>query len=297
MVDMLDNFKAFVAAAEHGSFTSAAKSMGMTISTMSRRIQDLEGHLGAELFHRSPQGLSLTITGKKYYQECAMFIHELSTRIEDLQKSINSMEGSLTVAMPSNLGSGPLDEFWERFASCYPQVMLKIHLVDPLDDMTSIPIDIGIQSGSRRNSPLIQDRIGFITPVLVASPNFTGKLPTDLEALSESASVAADIFSEWSLVHGDREEVMPKKHIHTSNDMNVIVSLVKAGAGIALLPLSVVHREIKNGSLIQVLPRWSGQPREIYLIRPYQRTLSIRAKTFQDQLLEFLSDQSWFHSA
>ncbi|GAA5509710.1 LysR family transcriptional regulator [Novipirellula caenicola] len=222
---MLDNFKAFVAAAEHGSFTSAARSMGMTISTMSRRVHELESHLGVELFHRSTQGLSLTITGKTYFQECASFIHELNTRLDNLQKSITSMEGKLTVAMPTNIGSGPLNEFWERFATRYPQIVLRIHLTDPLDDMSLVPVDIGIQSGTRRNSPLVQKRIGAITPVIVASSTFSGEIPSEIEALNQCPSVAADLFSEWKLVNGDRNEVVQKQHVHTSNDMNVIVSL------------------------------------------------------------------------
>ncbi|PQO33677.1 LysR family transcriptional regulator [Blastopirellula marina] len=291
---MLDNFKAFVAAAEQGSFTNAANSMGMTISTMSRRVQELEAHLGAELFHRSSQGLTLTITGRTYYQECAAFINELSTRIDDLQKSITSMEGSLTVAMPTNLGSGPLDEFWQSFASRNPQILLRVHLVDPLDDISSLPIDIGLQSGSRRNSHLIQERIGTITPVLVASSSFSGDIPSDIEALRQSASVAADLFGEWILSNGERQEVIPKQHVHTSNDMKVILSLVKAGAGIALLPLSIVQREIENGNLKRILLPWSGLPREIFFIRPYQRTPSVRAKRFEEELLMFLSEQPWF---
>lgn len=291
---MLDNFKAFIAAAEHGSFTNAARANGMTISTMSRRVQDLEAHLGAELFHRSPQGLSLTITGEAYYRECAVFINEVSTRIDDLQKSINSMEGTLTVALPANFGSGPLDPFWEQFAARYPQIMLKIHLTDPLEDAGAIPIDIGIQSGSRLNSHLLQERIGSITPVLVGSPNCSDTLPSSIESLEECVSVAADIFSEWSLSNGERCEVLKKRHLHTSNDMNVIVRLVKAGAGIALLPLSIVQKEIERGNLKHILPQWTGQPREMFLIRPYQRTQSIRAETFQDELLAFLSESPWF---
>ncbi|GAA5509435.1 LysR substrate-binding domain-containing protein [Novipirellula caenicola] len=71
-------------------------------------------------------------------------------------------------------------------------------------------------------------------------------------------------------------------------------SLVRSGAGIALLPLSIIQHEIKSGALKRVLHQWSGQPREIFLIWPYQRTLSVRAKCFQEELLAFLDEQTWF---
>jgi LysR family transcriptional regulator AphB len=74
----------------------------------------------------------------------------------------------------------------------------------------------------------------------------------------------------------------------------VILSLVKSGAGVALLPLSMVHHEIESGTLKRVLQDWTGQPRQIFLIWAYQRTQSVRAKRFQDELLAFLAEQSWF---
>ena len=79
--------------------------------------------------------------------------------------------------------------------------------------------------------------------------------------------------------------------------MSVTLSLVKAGAGVALLPLSMVHTDIEQGRLVHLLPQWSGKPRLIYLIWPYQRTLSIRAKLFQKELLEFLGTQQWFSAS
>lgn len=291
---MLDDFKAFVAAAEHSSFTGAAKSLGMTISTMSRRVQELESHLGVELFHRTSQGLSLTSVGEMYFQECAVFINELNIRIDNLQKSLNSVEGSLTVAMPTNIGSGPLNDFWERFFHRYPQITLRIHLADPREEMPPIPVDIGVQSGSRPNSLLIQERIGSVPSVLVASRDFASVGLEDIESLRECPSVAADLFNEWRLANGDYQETVAKQHVHTSNDMTVVMSLVKAGAGIALLPLSIVHHELESGSLKHVLPQWSGQSRELFWIWPYQRTLSTRAKCFKSELEEFLAEQAWF---
>lgn len=127
---MLDHLKTFIVAAEHPSFSSAAAALGLPVSTVSRRVSELESQLGAELFHRSNKGLTLTNTGETYFQECAGFIKELDTRITNLHNSINSLSGSLTVVAPINIGSGPLDEFWKQFVARHPQIALNVQLVD-----------------------------------------------------------------------------------------------------------------------------------------------------------------------
>lgn len=110
-----------------------------------------------------------------------------------------------------------------------------------------------------------------------------------------SASIAAQLFSEWQLTNNVNTHTLRKEHIHTSNDMHTIVNLVKAGAGVALLPKSMVYKELATGELINILPDYRGVERELFLVWPYQRTLSLRAQCFKDKLCQFLAAQSWFN--
>ena len=118
----------------------------------------------------------------------------------------------------------------------------------------------------------------------------------DITDLKSYPSIAAQLFSDWILIKNDQKQFIHKKHKHISNDMNVTLNLVKAGAGIALLPMSMVHRELQNGVLKLVLPLWSGMPRDIYLLWPNKRVLSARAKRFRDELIVFLHTQKWFNA-
>ncbi|MCS6192576.1 LysR family transcriptional regulator [Shewanella baltica] len=293
---MLDNLKIFVAAAEQRSLTNAALSLGMTIATVSRRMSELEQQLGCELFHRSNKGLTLTPAGTAYYEETASFIHELDLRLVNLDKSLNSLDGELRVMAPTNIGNGPLDQFWQSFVANNPSISLSILLADPRDNVIPQQVDIAICSGPQQNSSLIQQRIGSITPILVAAPNETNILPLEIGDLERYPSIAAQLFSDWILLSDNETQSLRKKHHHISNDMNVTLNLVKAGAGIALLPMSMVHRELANGEVVRVFPAWAGVPREIFLLWPYQRTLSIRAKHFRDELSNYLREQQWFNS-
>ncbi|MBD1574646.1 LysR family transcriptional regulator [Gilvimarinus agarilyticus] len=294
---MLDNLKIFISAAEQRSLSGAAEDLGMTIATVSRRVNELEQKLQCELFHRSNKGLRLTSSGQAYYEETADFIHALDLRLLNLERSLNSLEGELRVMAPTNIGNGPLNQFWRSFVENNAGISLNILLGDPGDDVISNQVDIAIRSGPQQNSSLIQQKLGTIKPILVASSAFKDRMPKDLSTLELLPSIAAQLFSEWTLSNGDEERLINKKHNHISNDMAVTLNLVNAGAGIALLPMSMVYHEIENGTLIRILPTWSGVPREISLLWPKKRTLSARSKRFREELIEFLRKQAWFSMA
>ena len=291
---MLDNLKIFIAVAEQQSLTSGAEHLGMTIATVSRRISELEVKLGCELFHRSNKGLSLTQAGQAYYDETADFVHELNSRLSNLENTLNSLEGELKIMAPTNIGSGPLNNFWRSFALNNPHISLNICLGDPDKDVIANQVDIAIRSGPQQNSSLIQNKLGKIHSVLVVSPDYQNLLPETINQLDFHPSIAAQLFKNWELEKGPEKFVLSKKHEHISNDMNVTLNLVKAGAGIALLPMSIVHEDIKKGKLIQVLSPWEGAQREISLLWPQKRTLSKRALKFKEELIAFLAEQPWF---
>lgn len=100
-------------------------------------------------------------------------------------------------------------------------------------------------------------------------------------------SITTQLFSDWILIKNDHKQFIHKKHKHINNDMNVTLNLVKAGAGIALLTMSMVHRALQNGDLKLVLPPWNGMPREIHFLWLNKRVLSARAKLFRDELIFF----------
>ena len=154
---MLDNLKIFITVAELKSLTRGAESLGMTIATVSRRLHELEKKLGCELCHRSNKGLTLTNAGQVYYEETASFIHELDIRLLNLDNALNSLSGELKVMVPTNIGSGPLNEFWRNFTVNNPDILLNITLGDPDDDVISNQIDIAIRSGPQENRQVIKN--------------------------------------------------------------------------------------------------------------------------------------------
>ena len=291
---MLDDLKIFIVAADAKSLTSAADKLGMTIATVSRRIAHLEQTLGAVLLHRSTKGLTLTTTGESYYRECAEFIEALDQRIFDLDSTLNSLEGEVKILAPTNLGAGPLDDFWAQFTAQYPQISLRIELSNSYESLQDTQADLALRSGQSNNLSLIQRKVGEIQGILVASPTLT-PFPETLTELEHTQSVVGQLFTDWHLTHTSGKTVtLDKRHRHTSNDMRIAVTLVKHGQGVTLIPESLVHEEISSGQLRRVLPDWHGRKREIYLVWPYRRSLSVRAKLVRDELIAYLHSQAWF---
>ncbi|QUX93900.1 LysR family transcriptional regulator [Marinomonas sp. CT5] len=293
---MLDDLKIFITAANKNSLTAAAQHLDMTIATVSRRISALEHKLGCELLNRSTKGLTLTPVGESYYQECAEFIDALDQRISNLDQTLNSLKGDLKILAPVNLGSGPLDAFWQEFVKLYPDIELNIELSNTLQDIKDTRADIALRSGSLPSSSLIQKKLGHIEPVLVASSKAPFPLPQTIDDLLQTPSIASNMFADWLLIKDQNEHhPLNKEHRHISNDMSITLNLTKAGAGIALIPMSMVSADLETGELIRVLPEWRGQNREIFLVWPYRRSLSARAKLLKDELTKFLHQQTWFH--
>lgn len=294
---MLDELQIFIVAVEEGSLTSAAGRMNLTVATVSRRISALEDHLGCRLLHRSPRGLTMTSEGQAYFDECAEYVRSLHHRLKNLNDALNSLSGPLRVLAPANFAVGPLDEFWRAFVTRYPEIELAVEVSNEFMDLKHVRADMAIRIGPQPDSSLIQKRLGYIRTVLVAKPGAFGeraslRTPDDLR---NHPTVASRMISDWELANAVGEHVyLREKHKYVANDLSMATTLVKSGAGIALMPLSQVVGDLESGKLVRVLPEWSGQNRDVYLIWPYRKVLSVRARVFMAMLEDFLGTQAWF---
>ncbi|WP_020409101.1 LysR family transcriptional regulator [Hahella ganghwensis] len=296
---MLDELKIFIVTAEEGSLTAAAAKMNMTVATVSRRLSSLEEHLKCRLLHRSPRGLSMTQEGQTYFNECAEFIRSLDQRMESLNDTLNSLAGPLRILAPTNFAVGPLDNFWHEFIQEYPEIELSMELSNDFVDIKHAQADVAIRIGQQPDSALIQKTLGYINTILVAAPEeiHLQTPPKSINELENRQTVATHILNHWELVHRNGQQtVLKKPHRYISNDLSMVINIVKAGGGITLLPLSAVYDDLQSGKLVWVMPEWQGQERHFSLVWPYRRAVSVRAKAFISALTRFLHSQPWFNA-
>ncbi|OZG70773.1 LysR family transcriptional regulator [Hahella sp. CCB-MM4] len=295
---MLDELKIFIITAEEGSLTAAAARLNMTVATVSRRISSLEEHLKCRLLHRSPRGLSMTQEGQTYFNECAEFIRSLDQRMDSLNDTLNSLSGPLRVLAPTNLAVGPLDAFWQQFIRQYPEIELSVELSNDFIDIKQAQADIAIRIGQLPDSTLVQKFLGHINTILVsAPPDRNGRpLPESINDLENWPTVATHVLNHWELAHEDGSKtVLKKPHHYISNDLSLVINIVKAGGGITLMPVSAVYEDLQAGNLVRVMPKWQGQDRHFSLVWPYRRAVSVRTKAFMTSLSGYLHSKPWFH--
>src|SRR5690606_543458 len=156
----LNDMAVFVRVVQAGSFVGAARALGMPKSTVSRRISDLETHLGARLLQRTTRRLNLTDVGEIYYRHASRIV----TEVEDAERAVTLMQdsprGLLRITAPLNFGYlGPVVA---SFLARYPDVQVELVCADRVVDLVHEGFDLAIRAGRLRDSSLISQSLGTL---------------------------------------------------------------------------------------------------------------------------------------
>lgn len=301
---MLDDLKWFITCVNAGSLTKAAEQLGTTTATVSRRLDGLEQTLGRTLLFRSSRGLKLTSEGNEYFQACSVHLHALDEVIKDLDQNYNQLSGSLRVLVTGNFAITPLGSFWPLFAQHFPDIELRIDAQNQVLDLRASQADVALRIGRLTDDTLIQRRLGHIQTRLVASPSFIERYsaslsreqhPRDLATLPSAGSFLSQAWKlQASSLEGVPSYTVNKHHRYVANDLQLLTSFALTGQAMALLPFSQIYDALNDGTLIDVLPSWQGQPRDVYFVWPTQQARSARCLTFEAELEAYLKAQPWF---
>lgn len=297
---MLNDIHLFIHVAEAGSLKLAAEQLQLPLPTVSRRMNKLEQQLKCLLFKRSTRGLTLTTEGELYYQSCVWHIRELKSTLNNVDKSLHSLEGSLHVLAPPNLALKPLQNFWTEFTQRYPSIKLRLDLDIKMLDFNQVPADLAIRVGELPSSGLIQTKLGFIPSILVAAPASISKRepPQKIEDLHQHPTIMV-LNKAWNLKpkfeNSHPSYLLQKSHHYHTNDISFASHLAQIGAGLALLPLSEVSAQLERGQLMHVLPDWEGDKRLVSIIRASRHHYSVRAQCFHHEFSNFIKQKNWIN--
>ena len=286
----------FVRIVQAGSFTAAARGLGMPKSNVSRKLSHLEERLGARLLQRTTRKLSLTEAGRSYYRDCARIVAEL----EDAELSVTSMQaeprGLLRITAPLNFGfiGGIVADFLNK----YSEVRVEMVCTDRMVDLVEEGGDIGIRAGRLSDSTLIARSLGAGYALPVASPAYARQhggpgTPEDLQGHPCILFGAGWERRSWTLKSGSRTVEVPVFPRLVSNDQEVMREAALAGVGVAMLPVHHCIGDIRSGSLMRLLPDWTSPETQTFAVYPSTRHLSPKVKTFLDFLQERLLPPPW----
>ncbi|MBW5834565.1 LysR family transcriptional regulator [Yersinia enterocolitica] len=289
---MLDELALFVTIVEMGSLRAAAEKAAIPPSTLTRRLQKLEQHLGCRLLHRSARRMTLTSEGWQYYEQCRPLVHSLQQATAKLDITLHQVSGLIRVLAPADLANDNLAPAWMSFLTRYPQVQLELELNNYTQDLIGSGADVAIRVGAQPDSLLNMRKLGQSKEiVLVASPDYLAKhgIPESLDELRLCDLVVSAPLSTWALQHRQSGETMrwQPQGKFCVNGVYLALQAAQAGLGILFCPISLCHNSLRRGELIQVLPEWQGASREIYAVWSQQRYVPARVRALIEHLADF----------
>jgi DNA-binding transcriptional LysR family regulator len=280
----------FVQVVERGSFTSAARAVGLPKSTLSRKIGELEARLGARLLQRTTRKLSLTDLGAAYFERVHRIVSDLGEAEAAVQDAHSTPRGVLRVTAPPDLGMVFLPKAVPEFTEKYPEVQVVLDLSGRRLDLVAEGFDVALRAGPVGDSSLIVKTVATSSMALYASPDYLKAhgAPLLLEDLCGHACLvfAATPERKWIFQKDGRpQEVVVRGRI-AAQDFGYLRLATLAGAGIALLPNMLVGPDLHHDRLELVLPEYTHAADNLYVAYPSRTFLPAKTRAFVDFITE-----------
>lgn len=286
-IERLTGIIAFARTASLGSYTSAARTLGVSPSAVSKSVQRLENSLGLKLFSRTTRSITLTAEGRDLYDKAVRLI----ANIEEIEQSVLSARsepaGLLKITAPLPIGTHIIAPALPKFLELYPKISIDLRLGDQFTDLIQEGIDVAIRVGDLEDNRLISKALAPHRVCAYASPEYlkargTPKHPDDLSnhdcvnfRFQSSGQVLA-----WPFTIGNRIlEITPKSKIIT-NVSDAVIAAVAAGSGIGISPTYVAEPYVRRGEVVQVLSQFAADRSKINALWPQSRRGNPSVKAF-----------------
>lgn len=282
----LNDIALFVQVVRCGSFAEAARRLGLPPNTVSRRVLQLEAHLGTRLLQRSTRKLTLTSAGQGFHERCAGSVDGLLDAGQELMTGSNEPSGRVRVAAPADFFEFFLMEWVTEFLAAYPRVRLDFVLSDGKADLIAEQIDVAFRAGPLRDSGYVGRQI--LDPRsagMVASPSYLaarGSPRTLQDLVNHDCVISAPPggHATWRLLGPTGEEEVLVTGRFSGNTAQALRKATVAGLGIALLPPVMAKLDIQSGVLVPVLPQYQPSGYGMNVLYPSRRQLPLAVSAF-----------------
>jgi DNA-binding transcriptional LysR family regulator len=250
-MNRLSDMQLLVDAADLSSLSAAGRRAGLSPAAASACVQRVETMLGARLFERTTRQLRLTDEGRIYIASCRIAIETMRDAERAVRSGTDSVNGTLRVSAPSDLGRNLLVHILDSFMKLHPEVRIVLTLSDSLSRFVPDDIDVAIRVGPLEDSDLVARHIADSWRVVCASPTCiaTHGMPEHPGDLAELPTLVlttnAGPRNEWGL----GEVVVRVRRYHECTDSEVIRNWAVLGHGFAYRQLWAVASDVREGRL------------------------------------------------
>ncbi|MGN6108158.1 MAG: LysR substrate-binding domain-containing protein [Kofleriaceae bacterium] len=288
---MLDDIEIFVAVVSAGSFSAAARKLGVTPSAVSRRIAALEDELGASLLARTTRTLRPTRDGAAFHLRCARAIDELREARRDLASAGTRPSGVLRVDAPIALGRQLLARRMPAFLERYPELDVELTLRDQFVDPIAEGVDVLVRIAPLADSSLVVKQLSRSRIVVCGAPAYLARrgTPATPQQLAHHACIGFlrdGRPDPWRFTDGPNVyQVEIQGRLHT-NDVDTMLAAAQAGSGLIAAFDFLVADALATGALVEVLADHPSITRPIHALYPNSRHLVPKVRVFLDFLAE-----------
>tara|TARA_R110000751_G_scaffold95381_5_gene186411 strand:+ start:8079 stop:9002 length:924 start_codon:yes stop_codon:yes gene_type:complete len=294
-MDLNDAFY-FVQVVEKGGFSAAARSLNIPKSRISRRVRQLEDHLGVRLLQRTSRIVTTTVIGKEYFGFARDALARFEIAETAIRRKTNRIEGTVTVSCSVGMAQFGLEQILPRFLQDNPGVTVVQRASNQMEDLIRGGIDVAIRGhmDTLPDSSLIQLRLARVEWHLFCSPEYhdTLHLYDDPAALANHPALVLGrpgATHQWLLTDGDGQSAsVPYRVRFASDDMSTLKNAAALSLGLVALPSYVCRPEVEAGSLVRLLPGWTAGLPQISLLMPSRRGLLPAFEVFLDFLKQEL---------
>ncbi len=295
----LEAWAIFAKVAEHGSFSRAARELGLSDPTVSKAAARLEARLGLTLIARTSRRVSLTDAGRAALTRASRIVSEGEAVEEEAAEQSRVPRGRVRISAPMSFGIAHLGATLPGLLDAYREITVDIALSDRKVDLVAEGFDLALRIASLEDSSLLSRRLCAVRLLLVGAPSYFERHgmpthPAELRGHDALAYTGGPSRGAWRFTHpafGD-EVVEPPVRLWTDNADLLNPALV-AGQGLAIQPEFVVWRELRDGTLAVGMPEWSVTPLGLYLLMPPSPLRPRRVQVVIDYLARELAAAPW----
>ncbi|MBY5920245.1 LysR family transcriptional regulator [Ferrimonas balearica] len=283
----------FVAVAETESFTAAGQRLGISTAQVSRQVSALEARLGSQLLYRTTRRVSLTESGRQFYQLCRPLLDGLEEAQRLLSEQQTEPSGRVRMTAPVNFGEQILAPLMAEFCAQYPKVSVEMMLSNQRLDLVQEGLDLAIRIGDLPDSSLKARRLGERALAVCAAPEYLARYgtPGGVEELSQHRCLVgtSDL---WRFNVEGRPTSMKISGAFRCNSGVALLEAATRGLGLTQLPEHYLLEAFEQGRLVPVLEAYQPEPEPIWACYPPNRHVTATVRAFIDALSQALSSPS-----
>ncbi|MCU4178884.1 LysR family transcriptional regulator [Bosea sp. BH3] len=294
-MDRLEAMAVLLRVAERGSFSAAGRELHMPLATVSRKVGELEAHLGTRLLLRTTRKVALTDAGAAYLASARRILGEIEEAERVAAGEFQAPRGELVLTAPLLFGRLVILPVVTEFLAAYPEIDVRLLLSDRNLHLVDDHVDMAVRIGALPDSSMIATRIGAMRTVVCASPELIDRhgepeRPEDLPLLPcvnfEFLS-SAPIWSFRSSTAEAAVEVAIRPRLSVSTAEAAVWAAERA-VGVTRVLHYQCADAVRAGALRIILAAFEPEPRPVHLLHAARGTLPSKMRVFLDFTTERL---------